>query len=120
VIQGIVMLAVGMNLFLTPESVDSLWPWDLTPLTARAIGAFVLGFGASAVHAVIASDLVSFEGAALSYGVLGALQLVALAIHAGDTTGGDGDTWLYVIFLVSVAGAGLAGWRSARKLRAAG
>jgi hypothetical protein len=119
VIQGIVMLAVGMNLFLTPESVDSLWPWDLTPLTARAIGAFVLGFGASAVHAVIANDLASFEGAALAYGVLGALQLVALAIHAGDTTGSEGDTWLYVIFLVSVAGTGLAGWRSARNLRAA-
>jgi hypothetical protein len=119
VVQGIVMLAVGMNLFLTPESADSVWPWDLTPLTARAIGAFVLGFGASAVHAMIANDLASFEGAALAYCVLGALQLVALAIHAGDTTGSDGDTWLYVVFLASVAGAGLAGWRRALELRAA-
>jgi hypothetical protein len=119
VVQGIVMLAVGTNLFLTPESAGSLWPWDLTALTGRAIGAFVLGFGASAVHAVVANDLESFEGAALAYCVLGLLQLVALAIHAGDTTGSDGDTWLYVIFLVSVAGAGMGGWRSARKLRAA-
>ena len=118
-IQGITMLVVGIYLFVDPGSADSLWPWDLTPLTARAIGAFVAGFGASALHAVFVNDLHSFEGAALAYGVLGAFQLIALAIHAGDLTGDDGDTLLYVIFLVSVAAAGFGGWRSARQLSAA-
>jgi hypothetical protein len=119
VVQGLVMLALGAYLFAAPGSADDLWPWALTPLTARAIGAFVAGFGASALHAVVANDLRSFEGAALAYGALGLLQLLALALHAGDLTGGDGDTWLYAVFLVSVAGAGLAGLRSARRLSAA-
>jgi hypothetical protein len=119
-IQGLTMLALGTYLFLAPESADSLWPWDLTPLTARAVGAFVAGFGASALHAVIADDLRCFEGAALAYGTLGAIQLIALALHAGDLTGSDGDTLLCVVFLVSVAGAGVGGWRRARALSAAG
>jgi len=119
VVQGSVMLAVGAYLFAAPGSADDLWPWALTPLTARVIGAFVAGFGASALHAVIANDLRSFEGAALAYSALGVLQLIALALHATDLTGGDGDTWLYVIFLVSVAAAGFAGLRAARRISAA-
>jgi hypothetical protein len=117
--QGLVMAALGVYLFAAPTDADDLWPWALTPLTARVIGAFVAGFGASALHAVTANDLRSFEGAALAYSALGGLQLLALALHATDLTGGDGDTWLYVFFLVSVAGAGLAGLRSARRLSAA-
>jgi hypothetical protein len=119
VVQGIVMLGVGAYLFAAPGGADDLWPWALTPLTARVIGAFVAGFGASALHAVIANDLRSFEGAALAYCALGLLQLIALALHASDLTGGNGDTWLYVTFLVSVAAVGLAGVRSARRISAA-
>jgi hypothetical protein len=119
VVQGLVMLALGAYLFAAPAGADDLWPWVLTPLTARVIGAFVAGFGASALHAVIANDLRSFEGAAIAYSALGLLQLIALALHSTDLTGGDGDTWLYVIFLVSVAAAGLAGLRNARRISAA-
>jgi hypothetical protein len=78
------MLAIGLYLFIAPASGDALWPWDLTPLTARAIGAFVAGFGASALHAVAANDLARFDGAALAYAALGALELVAVARYAGD------------------------------------
>ena len=113
------MLAVGLYLFVAPESADVLWPWNLTPLTARAIGAFVGGFGASALHAAIVDDLPSFEGAALAYAVLGALELVALARYTGDLTGADLDSLMYAGFLVTVLLAGLAGWLGARSLSAA-
>jgi hypothetical protein len=119
VVQGSVMLAFGAYLFAAPGSADDLWPWALTPLTARVIGAFVTGFGASALHALIANDLRSFEGAALAYSALGVLQLIAVALHATDLTGGNGDTWVYVIFLVSVAATGLAGLGGARRISAA-
>jgi hypothetical protein len=115
-LQGIAMLAAGLYLFVAPESADALWPWDLTPLTARAIGAFVTGFGAAALYAVIANDLRSFEGAALAYATLGGFQLVALARYTEDLTGADTDTWIYVIFLVTVLLTGLAGWKAAREL----
>ena len=32
------ILAVALLLFLAPSVVQSIWPWDLTPLTARVVG----------------------------------------------------------------------------------
>jgi hypothetical protein len=115
-LQGAAMLAAGAWLFVAPHSADALWPWDLTPLTARAIGAFVAGFGVSALHAAVADDLRSFEVAALAYTALGGLELVALARYTSDLTGADVDSWLYAGFLASVLLAGTWGWRSVRTL----
>ena len=41
---GLLALATGLALFLAPGTMNDLWPWPLTPLTARVIGAtFCLG-----------------------------------------------------------------------------
>jgi hypothetical protein len=113
-VQALVMLSIGIALFVAPTQADALWPWTLTPLTARAVGAFVLGFGIAAADAVSGNDLRRFEGCALAYTVLGALQLLALARYTGDLTGADLDSWLYVGFLASVLGVG--GYASLRVL----
>jgi hypothetical protein len=118
-LQGAAMLAVGIYLFAAPTSADALWPWDLTPLTARAVGAFVMGFGISALHAVFANDALRFEGAAVAYAALGALELLALGLHSSDLTGASGDTWVYVAFLISVLAAGVYGAVFARRLASA-
>ena len=44
-LQGAVMVALGTALVVAPEDAASLWPWELTPLTGRAIGTFVLSQG---------------------------------------------------------------------------
>jgi hypothetical protein len=36
---GLVTLAVSLFLFLSPALMISIWPWTLTPLTARVVGA---------------------------------------------------------------------------------
>jgi hypothetical protein len=102
VLQAATMLAAGIALFAAPAHADALWPWQLTPLTARAVGAFLIGFGVAAAHAAVESDLARFEGPALAYTALGVLQLAALALHSGDLTGASIDTWVYVGFLASV------------------
>ena len=43
--QAAVLLTVGVALLVAPERAASLWLWPLTPLTARAIGAWLLGTG---------------------------------------------------------------------------
>jgi hypothetical protein len=58
------------------------------------------------VDAAIENDLERFAGAALAYTALGLLELLALAIHSSDLTGGSTDTWIYVGFLVSVVAVG--------------
>lgn len=112
-VQAIVMIGAGAALFLAPADADAIWPWNLTPLTARAIGAFVLGFGLAAAHAAVENDLNRFEGAAFAYTALAVLELVALARYTGDLTGDSLDSWLYAGFLASVvAVGGYACWRS--------
>jgi hypothetical protein len=113
--QGITMLAIGVYMFVAPESADALWPWDLTPLTARAVGSFVTGFGVSALHATAANDLTRFSGAAAAYAGLAAMQLVAVVRYPDDMTGSDVDTALYVAFLFSVLLAGLYGLSCVRR-----
>jgi hypothetical protein len=102
VLQAATMLACGVALFVAPADADALWPWQLTPLTARAVGAFLTGFGVAAAHAAVENDLARFEGAALAYTALGLLELVALARYSSDLTGASIDTWAYVAFLASV------------------
>ncbi len=38
-VTGVITLAVSMLLFLQPALMIRLWPWMLTPLTARVVGA---------------------------------------------------------------------------------
>ena len=53
-------------------------------------------------------------GAAYAYAVLGALELLAAAIFAGDLEGGPG-TVLYVAFAVTVLLLGAAGSAAVRR-----
>ena len=48
---------LGLGLLLFPESVATFWPWTLTPLTARAIGAWLLPIGLAGVWVVFENDL---------------------------------------------------------------
>src|SRR2546428_5055611 len=42
-VQGAGMLAFGVGLLLAPIAVGAVWPWTLTALTGRAIGAWLVG-----------------------------------------------------------------------------
>jgi hypothetical protein len=117
-LQALVMLGVGIALFIAPADAADLWPWDLTPLNARVIGAFLIGFGVSGAHAAWEHDLYRFEGTAQAYSVLGLLELAAMASHESDLSGGSLDTWLYVGFLVSIVIAGAVASLQARRLGA--
>jgi hypothetical protein len=113
-LQGVVMLGVGGALFVSPDAADELWPWLLTPLTARAVGAFAAGFGVAALHAAIEDDRWRFRGAALAYLALGLLELLAAAVFADDLRDADARTTIYRVFLVTVVAAGIWGVSATR------
>ncbi|MET0827122.1 MAG: hypothetical protein ABWZ89_11465, partial [Acidimicrobiales bacterium] len=46
-----VLLGFGLSLLVAPNWADGGWPWALTPLTARAIGAWLVGLGVAAADA---------------------------------------------------------------------
>jgi hypothetical protein len=108
-VQGAVLVGLGGALFVVPETADALWPWALTPLTAAAIGAFLVGFGVAAGWALLEDDLDRLHGPALAYATLGALELAALAIHSGDVTASGLGTAVYVAFCATVLATGAYG-----------
>src|SRR6187402_1912413 len=46
-LQAAVLVGLGAALFVAPTDVASVWPWTLTPLMARALGAWMMALGAS-------------------------------------------------------------------------
>ena len=45
---AVVLVGLGAALLVAPGWADAAWPWPLTPLTARAVGAWCLGLGTAA------------------------------------------------------------------------
>ena len=114
-IQGGVMLIIGLGFMFVPMTFAPLWSWTLTPLTARAIGAWLSGIGVATFHSIIENDWGRLRPAMASYALFGILQLINL-MRFSDADGLDWSqmkTWLYVIFLISILGIGCFGtWRS--------
>lgn len=110
--QAVTMLPLGAWLFAAPGASD-WWPWPLTPLTSRAVGAWLLGIGLTTAHAAWEGDWARLRPAMASYVLLGALQLVNTARFAGTVEWSEPGAALYVLFLMSVLGMGLYGWRAA-------
>jgi peptidoglycan/LPS O-acetylase OafA/YrhL len=108
-LEGLALASIGIALFVSPDSADSLWPWNLTPLTARAVGAFLVGFGAAALQAARLNDLPRLRGSALAYAFLGLLQLIAVARYPSELDGSGVRGVAYVVLAVVVLATGLAG-----------
>ena len=115
--EGLGLAGVGISLFAAPDTADSLWPWTLTPLTARAIGAFLVGFGAAAIQAAWENDIARLTGSAYAYAVLGLLELVALARYPNELDGSGARGVVYIAFAVLVVLTGMAGSALSRGTR---
>ena len=102
VAQAAVFLALGSFLFIAPERAASLWPWPLTPLTGRAVGAWVFSIGLAAAHSKLENDLIRMRPAAFSYLALGVLELLALARYRETVLWGEPQAAAYVAFLASM------------------
>lgn len=116
-VQALFLLAVGIGLFLLPQTFAGLWPWELTPLTARAVGAWLVGVGITAGHAVLENDWTRVRPMMVAYAVYGILQVINLARYP-DAAGLDWSApklLIYVVVLVTILLVGLYGtWMSQR------
>ena len=123
-VQGFIMLAVGVAMYAVPSTAKTLWPWTLTPLTARAISSWLIAFGVAAVLTFIERDISRLAAGAVAYTVFGVLELVAL-LRFGEAGRWDSPAGIvYLVVLISVVPVGATGsWLvavHARRRRAAG
>ena len=117
-IQGAVMVILGLGFLFTPQTFAPLWAWELTPLTGRAIGAWLVGLGVAAVQSVIENDWLRLRPAMIAYMLYGFLQGINL-LRYPNATGldwGQPKTWVYCIFILSILLVGIFGtWQAQRQ-----
>jgi hypothetical protein len=109
-LEGLIALGAGLALLIDPDWTNEWWPWLLTPLTARAMAAWVLGLAVVCACAWWENDFERVQVAFVSFVLLSLLQLLALARYDDDL--GDGariPLYLGVLVFSFVMGAyGLA------------
>lgn len=95
-----VLLASGVALLLAPEWAAEAWAWPLTPLTARAIGAWLVGLGWAAAHARLVDDASSVRPVGLTGAAFVVLEAVAL-LRYGDAL--DWSSWQAALYVAGLA-----------------
>ncbi len=115
-VHAVVMLAIGVALLLAPRTSAVLWPWMLTPLTARAVGSWLVGLGVAAAAAFRENDFARVRVGFHTYALLAALQFVALGRYPGAVDWSLPRWWIYLLFLVSIFAVGVYGWWNARRV----
>ncbi|MBK8903425.1 MAG: hypothetical protein IPM53_19740 [Anaerolineaceae bacterium] len=98
--QAATMLIIGLILFIRP--LTPLWPWTLTPLTGRAVAAWLMGIGIIAAHAAWENDWLRVRGTVFGFAILALLQVLALARYPADITWTNPATYLYLFFLLTI------------------
>lgn len=110
-VYGVSLLAIGGFLFVLPlPTAESLWPWALAELSARAVGAWLISMGVLSVHALIEDDWVRLRPAAGGLLLLGAFQLLAMVRYRFEFDWGAGRTWVYVLGVIGLFVLGIYSW----------
>ncbi|GAB3023662.1 hypothetical protein GCM10011376_35020 [Nocardioides flavus (ex Wang et al. 2016)] len=95
-----VLLMSGLALLVVPTSAAAGWSWPLTPLTARAVGAWLVGLGWAAGHACTIDDAGDVRPLGATGCAFVVLQAVALGRY-GDAL--DRSSWQAVAYAVVLA-----------------
>lgn len=109
VMQAVIMLPIGAGLFFFPLAVAPIWPWGLTALTGRAIGAWLVSIGVIAAHAAYENDWQRLRPFTVSYTLLAVMQLLALLRFGGEVDWSASGGWVYALFLLSIGVVGVSG-----------
>ena len=119
--QASLLILVGTALLLVPTSVAPLWPWKLTALTARAIGAWLIGLSLTGVQALYENDRTRLGPAGVVAFTWAIAQLAIVAVFAGSIDWTRPTSGLYIAFVVTVVAIGAAAIyanvRAGRQLR---
>lgn len=114
-VQGTILLVTGVGLFLFPATREALWPWPLTPLTARAVASWLIAFGLAAWLAIRERDLERLQVAAVAYVVFGVLEVAVLVRYADVVQWAEPSAAVYLLVLLSVIPTGAFGWWAVRR-----
>jgi len=107
VVLAVVLLGFGISLLVAPGWADGGWPWALTPLTGRAIGAWLIGLGVAAADARALDDAPSLRPLGATGVLFGVLQGVALLRYGDELAWDEAAAYGYVAFLTVLTSVSL-------------
>ena len=117
-VVGVITLLVSLFLFLFPQTMISLWPWTLTPLTARVLGAMfalpgMVGLGIALDPRWSAARIILQSQA---FSIL--MILIAVARAWADLNPSTLAAWLFIGGLVGILVLIVALYASMESIRA--
>ena len=115
VVQAALMLVVGAALLVAPGATADLWPWELTPLTARATGAWAVAIGLAGSLGAREGDWRRLRAPFAAYVALPVLAAVAILRYADVPDWRHAGSWVLVAVLASMLGLGAVGLREGRR-----
>jgi hypothetical protein len=110
-----VLLLYGVALLAVPIPAATWWPWPLSELTARAIGAWLVGLGWAAAQGQLSGDLRTVRPVALTSVAFVILQALALLRYGDALTWPSAPAIGFVTVLLAIGVAG--GWALALSRR---
>jgi len=107
-VVGVVLGLLGVTAMVVPLVVAAFWPWALTPLTGRMIGATLLGLALLAASVVRTNDRVTGRIGAIGLVVGGVVAIAApVGYGSGAVQWSAPAVWIYLaVAVVVVVGAG--------------
>ena len=75
-------LLSSLGVFLTPQAMNGLWPWAVTPLAARAVSSWLCAFGVACAALVLENDVKFGTGTCASLFAFCILELIVVARYA--------------------------------------
>jgi hypothetical protein len=99
------VLAAGLLAFVVPQVAIDVWPWQLTPLTARVLAGLTVQVGVAAL--ILSGDprWSAWRLIVQTFLVATALLLIGAVRAFGDFDTSNPLTWLYLGGLLGTAGA---------------
>jgi hypothetical protein len=103
------LLIAGAALFTVPATTAGWWPWPLTELTARMIGAWLAAIGVTLVAVLLEGDWTRVRAAMVYLAAVAAADLATLARYPGAVEWNDVAAWVYVAFSAALFALALHG-----------
>ncbi len=100
---AVVLTLVGLALFVAPSLGTSLWPWALTPLTARMIGVTLISVALLAVFVVRTDDRMTGRIPAIGLLTFGVTALAVVARYNDQVEWTRPSAWAYLAVALALA-----------------
>jgi hypothetical protein len=114
IVESVLLVVPGLFMYVAPETAAALWPWDLTPLTARVVAAWIVAFGVTAAYAAV-GDLVGLRIGTIAYAAFGVLSLLAVGRYPDLFQWDRPSGWIFIGVMVGIIATGALGWRAATR-----